>query len=70
MSVKINTKNIVDENERYIEIYKITNIITKKLYIGQTVSHVLNHGKYRKFGCVKRLNSHISEAIKRINVIF
>ena len=56
--------NIVEEQERYIEIYKITNLITKKLYVGQTVSHVLNHGKYRKYGYQKRLESHFSEAIK------
>lgn len=54
----------VDENDRYIEIYKITNSITGKLYIGQTVSHMLNHGKYRRYGSAKRLDSHFSEAIK------
>jgi hypothetical protein len=36
---------------------------TGKSYVGQTVSHVLNHGKYRKFGSEKRFKSHISEAI-------
>lgn len=54
----------VDEKDRYIEIYKITNSITGKLYIGQTVSHMLNHGKYRRYGSAKRLDSHFSEAIK------
>lgn len=59
-----NIKNIVDKSERYIEIYKITNTVTTKIYIGQTVSHILNHNKYRRFGCVKRLDGHISEAIR------
>lgn len=53
---------LTNECERHICIYKITNIITKKLYIGQTVSHVLNHKKYRPFGIHKRFKAHISEA--------
>ncbi len=44
------------------EIYKITNIITNKMYIGQTRSHYLNRGKYRPFGYMGRFNSHISES--------
>lgn len=44
------------------EIYKITNIVTKQSYIGQTRSHRLNHGKYRPFGYLGRFNDHISEA--------
>jgi len=54
----------VEEKDRYIEIYKITNSCSGKLYIGQTVSHMLNHGKYRRYGSAKRLDSHFSEAIK------
>ena len=54
----------VEEEERYVEIYKITNIENNKIYVGQTVSHMLNHGKYRRYGSQKRLDSHISEAIK------
>ena len=49
------------------EIYKITNLITNKMYIGQTRSHYLNRGKYRPFGHIGRFNSHISEA-SRINI--
>jgi hypothetical protein len=44
------------------EIYKITNLITNKMYIGQTRSHYLNKGKYRPFGHIGRFNSHISES--------
>ena len=43
------------------EIYKITNTITNKYYIGQTRSHRLNHGKYRPFGYIGRFKDHISE---------
>jgi group I intron endonuclease len=44
------------------EIYKITNTITGKFYIGQTRSHRLNRGKYRPFGHLGRFSDHISEA--------
>jgi hypothetical protein len=54
----------VQEKDRYIEIYKITNTETGKIYIGQAVSHMLNHGKYRRYGSKKRLDSHFSEAMK------
>jgi hypothetical protein len=43
------------------EIYKITNAITNKYYIGQARSHRLNHGKYRPFGHIGRFKDHISE---------
>ena len=59
-----NIQNIVEKSERYIEIYKITNTVSNKIYIGQAVSHILNHNKYRRYGCEKRLNGHISEAIR------
>jgi group I intron endonuclease len=44
-------------------VYLMTNIITKKNYVGQTRSHRLNKGKYRPFGYKKRFDDHISEAI-------
>lgn len=44
------------------EIYKITNIQTNKIYIGQTRSHRLNHDKYRPFGYEGRFKDHISQA--------
>ncbi len=49
------------------EIYKITNLITNKMYIGQTRSHYLNKGKYRPFGHMGRFKKHLNEA-SRINV--
>jgi len=42
------------------EIYKITNRVNGKCYIGQTRSHRLNHGKYREFGYMGRFRDHIS----------
>jgi hypothetical protein len=44
-------------------IYKITCKENDKIYIGQTYSHIKNHGKYRPAGYLKRFASHISEAI-------
>lgn len=57
--------NLLNKNEAHKikgEIYKIINIITNKMYIGQTRSHYLNKGKYRPFGYIGRFNSHISES--------
>ena len=52
-----------EESHKIIgEIYKITNLITNKMYIGQTRSHYLNRGKYRPFGHIRRFKSHISES--------
>jgi group I intron endonuclease len=49
------------------EIYKITNLLTNKMYIGQTRSHYLNKGKYRPFGHIGRFKKHLNEA-SRINI--
>jgi hypothetical protein len=55
---------ILDTNDMVLgEIYVITNLINGKRYVGQALSHRLNHGKYRPFGHAKRLKDHISEAI-------
>lgn len=51
-----------DKCERYCEIYKITNLTTGKIYVGQAVSHILNHKKYRPYGYSGRFRCHISEA--------
>lgn len=60
----ISTERILLTKENVVsEIYQITCTITNKSYIGQTVSHVLNHGKYRRYGSQKRFDSHISEAV-------
>uniref|UniRef100_A0A6C0HX75 GIY-YIG domain-containing protein n=1 Tax=viral metagenome TaxID=1070528 RepID=A0A6C0HX75_9ZZZZ len=45
------------------EIYKITNKINNKSYVGQTRSHRLNHAKYRPFGFLGRFKDHVSESM-------
>ena len=61
---KLKLKNIIidDVTLRYCQIYKITNIKTGKVYIGQSVSHILNHKRYRPYGYEGRFRCHISEA--------
>jgi group I intron endonuclease len=58
----ISNKILSDETLRYSEIYKITNILNGKIYVGQCVSHILNHRKYRPYGYMGRFKTHISEA--------
>lgn len=54
---------ITDPQKIKGHIYVITNRVTNKQYIGQTVSHRKNHNKYRLFGYEGRFRDHISEAI-------
>ena len=44
-------------------IYIIKNTETGLNYVGQTVSHRKNRGKYRPFGILGRFKDHVSEAI-------
>ena len=54
----------LDESDKVVGIiYKMTNIITKKIYVGQTHSHMKNKEKYRPFGFIGRFKDHFSEAI-------
>jgi group I intron endonuclease len=64
LSKKIKLSNQILDNEpdRYCVIYKITNLINNKIYIGQAVSHILNHNRYRPHGMNGRFRCHISEA--------
>jgi hypothetical protein len=65
MEFKLELKNqiINDENLRWVEIYKITNIITQKVYIGQAISHIRNHNKLVPHGTNGRFKTHIQEAL-------
>jgi hypothetical protein len=47
MNFNLELKNKIIENEtqRWVEIYKITNSINQKVYIGQAVSHIRKHNK-------------------------
>jgi len=55
-------KTIDDENLRWVEIYRITNKITDKVYIGQAVSHRKNYNKYSPNGTMGRFKEHIKES--------
>jgi group I intron endonuclease len=59
---ELSNKILDDEAQRYGEIYRIRNLTTKKCYIGQAVSHILNHKRYRPYGKDGRFRCHISEA--------
>jgi hypothetical protein len=54
---------LLDKKDIMGQIYMMTNTLTNKVYIGQTVTHRKNKGKYRPFGYIGRFNDHISEAI-------
>ncbi len=55
---------LLDTSEKvYGIIYEMTNVTNGMKYVGQTVSHRLNKGKYRPFGMMGRFNDHVSEAI-------
>ena len=57
---------IIDNPDNVVgELYLITNDITKKQYVGQTLSHRKNHGRYRPFGYKGRFSDHLSEARTR-----
>ena len=63
--IKLSNEILCDPTNRYCEIYKIKNIVTDKIYIGQAVSHILNHKKYRPYGREGRFRCHISEAFSK-----
>ena len=69
MEINLNLKNKIIENEidRWVEIYKITNIINQKLYIGQAVSHIRKKNKFVPHGTNGRFNSHVQEALGNNN---
>lgn len=54
----------LDTNDNVLGIvYKITNTRNGKCYVGQTVTHKLNAGRYRPFGEQRRLHQHSSDAL-------
>lgn len=58
-------KILNEPSERYCEIYMIKCLETNKNYIGQAVSHILNHSKYRPYGTKGRFKCHVSEAFSK-----
>ena len=63
--LELSNKILDNPNERYCEIYKITNTSNGKIYVGQAVSHILNHKRYRPYGHEGRFRCHISEAFSQ-----
>lgn len=61
MNDEIANKIIDDPTKRCCEIYKIINKVNGKIYVGQAVSHILNHKRYRPYGYQGRFKCHISE---------
>jgi group I intron endonuclease len=59
---KLSKEILDDPTKRCCEIYKIINLSNGKLYVGQAVSHILNHKRYRPYGHEGRFRCHISEA--------
>jgi hypothetical protein len=45
-------------------IYLISHTASSKKYVGQTLTHRLNHGRYRPFGAEGRFRDHLNTAIK------
>jgi len=62
----MNYLNTILETREHVkgEIYMITCSETNKRYIGQAVTHRLNHGKYRPFGAAGRFRDHMSTALR------
>ena len=60
-NLDLKNKIITDENLRWVEIYKITNITNQKVYIGQAISHRKNNNVYTPKGLEGRFKEHIKE---------
>lgn len=54
---------LLDKKDIMGQIYLMTNTLTNRVYVGQTVTHRKNKGKYRPFGYIGRFNDHMSEAL-------
>jgi len=60
--LELSNQILDDPTKRYCEIYKIIHLSSCKIYVGQAVSHILNHKRYRPYGHEGRFRCHISEA--------
>lgn len=60
--LNLSDKTIDDANLRWVEIYRITNKVTKKVYIGQAISHRKNYNKYTPNGAMGRFKEHVKES--------
>jgi hypothetical protein len=58
----MDTQIIDNPGQRKVHIYVISCSYSNKQYVGQAVTHILNHKRYRPYGMIGRFKSHISEA--------
>jgi hypothetical protein len=63
VDLELKTQILDDESKRWVEIYKITNIVNQKVYIGQAVSHILRNNKLIPHGTYGRFKKHLQEAL-------
>jgi hypothetical protein len=61
INLDLKNKIIEYETHRWVEIYKITNNINKKIYIGQAISHIRKRNKLIPHGTEGRFNTHLQE---------
>ena len=55
---------ILDSKDQVLSIiYIVTCEKTKKQYVGQTLTHYLNHKRYRPYGAIGRWKAHVNEAL-------
>lgn len=62
-NLELKDKIIDDESLRWVEIYKITNNINQKIYVGQAISHIRKRNKLIPHGTTGRFNKHLQEAL-------
>jgi hypothetical protein len=67
INLDLKNKTIEDETLRWVEIYKITNKINQKVYIGQAVSHIRKNNKLVPHGTSGRFIKHLQEALGNNN---
>jgi hypothetical protein len=67
INLELKNKTIYDDTLRWVEIYKITNTINQKVYIGQAISHIRKHNKLVPHGTNGRFKTHIQEALGNNN---
>jgi hypothetical protein len=65
--IDLKNETITDINLRYCEIYKISNKLNQKIYVGQAISHVLRRNKYIPHGMERRFKQHLYEAFGNNN---
>jgi hypothetical protein len=63
INLELKKSIINDESKRWIEIYKITNTVNNKIYIGQAVSHIRKNNKFIPHGTEGRFVKHLREAL-------